>query len=227
MRSVLSPINRAGWPFIFLFAAATVALSMFSQPLAWAGVVLTMWCAYFFRDPDRVTPTRQGLVVSPADGVVQFVDHEAPPPELEMGDNPRPRVCIFMNVFNVHVNRAPSDGVITKLSYTPGKFFNASLDKASEFNERQSVRLKTDEGSEIAFVQIAGLIARRILCQLTENQEVSAGERFGLIRFGSRVDVYLPDGVEPLVCVGQLAVAGETVIADINGQEPARAGEIR
>lgn len=227
MKTVTTPINSAGFPFIALFAAATAALFFIAQPLGWIGVVLTLWCVYFFRDPERVTPTRQGLIVSPADGVVQFVDHEAPPPELEMGEDPRPRVCIFMNAFNVHVNRIPANGTISKLVYTPGKFFNASLDKASEFNERQGVCMKTEEGHDIAFVQIAGLIARRILCLLQEGQEVRAGERFGLIRFGSRVDVYLPDGVAPMVAVGQLTVAGETVIADVRAQESARAGEVR
>jgi len=227
LKTILVPVNRAGLPFIALFAAVSVALALVARPLGWVGVVLTLWCVYFFRDPQRVTPTRQGLIVSPADGVVQFIDRAPPPPELDMGDEARLRVCIFMNVFNVHVNRAPCDGVITKLVYTPGKFFNASLDKASKFNERQGVRMKTAEGHDIAFVQIAGLVARRILCLLSENQTVRAGERFGLIRFGSRVDVYLPEGVSPLVAVGQLTTAGETVIADINAKEPPRVGEVR
>lgn len=225
--SALIPINRAGWPFVALFAAAAAGLFLVWEPLGWAGVVLTLWCVWFFRDPERVTPVRQGLIVSPADGVVQTVDLAAPPAELEMGEEHRPRVCVFMNVFNVHVNRVPCDGTVTRLAYRPGRFFNASLDKASEFNERQGVRLTTIDGSDIAFVQIAGLIARRIQCLLEEGQTVRAGERFGLIRFGSRLDVYLPVGTVPLVAPGQRAVAGETVIADIGAQETARGGEIR
>ena len=225
--SVLVPIHRAGWPFIGLFAAASVGLALVAEPLGLIGVVLTAWCVYFFRDPERVTPTRNGLIVSPADGVVQSLEPAVPPAELEMGDEVRPRVCVFMNVFNVHVNRIPCDGTITKLAYRPGRFFNASLDKASEFNERQGVCMSTTDSGDIAFVQIAGLVARRILCRLGEGQPVLAGERFGLIRFGSRVDVYLPEGVAPLVVVGQKTVAGETVIADVCAQEPPRAGEIR
>ncbi len=223
LKIVFVPINRAGWPFIALFAAATGGLAYLAQPLGWIGVVLTLWCVYFFRDPERVPPKRPGLIVSPADGVVQLIDEASPPPELEMGDAPRPRVCVFMNVFNVHVNRSPMDGVVVKKSYRPGKFLNASLDKASEFNERMSLRLKIsdDGGDDIAFVQIAGLVARRILCYVTEGQSLRAGERFGLIRFGSRVDVYLPHGTAPLVSVGQLAVAGETVLAEL--QKPDRA----
>ncbi|MCH7487452.1 MAG: phosphatidylserine decarboxylase [Proteobacteria bacterium] len=227
MKAVLVPINRAGWPFIGLFAAASAGLAYAALPLGLAGLVLTLWCVYFFRDPDRVTPDRQGLIVSPADGVVQSVEKALPPPELDMGETPLDRIAVFMNVFDVHVNRVPCDGTITRLAYRPGKFFNASLDKASEFNERQGVRLTTGEGLNLAFVQIAGLIARRIECQLSEGQAVRAGERFGLIRFGSRVDVYLPAGVVPLVVPGQRAVAGETVLADVRAQEPARSGGVR
>lgn len=227
MKAVLVPISRAGWPFIGLFAAASAGLAYAALPLGLAGLVLTLWCVYFFRDPDRVTPDRQGLIVSPADGVVQSVEKALPPPELDMGETPLDRIAVFMNVFDVHVNRVPCDGTITRLAYRPGKFFNASLDKASEFNERQGVRLTTGEGLNLAFVQIAGLIARRIECQLSEGQAVRAGERFGLIRFGSRVDVYLPTGVVPLVVPGQRAVAGETVLADVRAQEPARSGGVR
>ncbi|MBT4935052.1 MAG: phosphatidylserine decarboxylase [Rhodospirillaceae bacterium] len=227
MKIVMVPINPAGWPFIGLFAAAAVGLFMLAEPLGWMGVVLTAWCAYFFRDPDRVSPTRTGLVISPADGVVQLIDSAVPPPELDMGDEERPRVCVFMNVFNVHVNRVPMDGTISRVSYRPGRFFNASLDKASEFNERMSIRMTTTDNHDIAFVQIAGLVARRIKCDIIEGQNVTAGERFGLIRFGSRVDVYLPKGVEPLVCVGQTTVAAETIIADVNASEAARTGAVR
>ena len=224
LNTVLVPIHRAGWPFVGLFAAVSVALTYVAEPLGWIGALLTLWCAYFFRDPARVTPTRSGLVISPADGVVQSVEPAVPPPELEMGEEPRPRVCVFMNVFNVHVNRTPCDGTITRLVYVKGRFFNASLDKASEFNERQCVRMTTTEGNDIAFVQIAGLVARRIVCGLSEGQPVLAGERFGLIRFGSRVDVYLPAGTAPLVVPGQKTIAGETVIADVRAQEPPRTG---
>ncbi len=227
LKIVMVPINPAGRPFIGIFAAATLGLFMVAEPLGWIGVVLTLWCAYFFRDPDRVTPTRGDLVICPADGVVQLIDKAVPPPELDMGDGARPRVCVFMNVFNVHVNRVPMDGEITKISYRPGRFFNASLDKASEFNERMSIRMTTSENHDIAFVQIAGLVARRIKCDVVEGQKVNAGERFGLIRFGSRVDVYLPEGIEPMVCVGQSTVAAETVLADVRVPEAVRAGEVR
>jgi len=227
LKAVFVPIHRAGWPFIAIFATIALGMSFLWTPLGWVGAVLTVWCVCFFRDPPRITPTRAGLIISPADGVVQLIDRAAPPPELDMGEGQRNRVCIFMNVFNVHVNRVPIDGTIAATHYRPGKFFNASLDKASEFNERQSLRLTTNEGHDIAFVQIAGLIARRIRCDVSANQSVKTGERFGLIRFGSRVDVYLPDGVEPLVVLGQRTLAGETVIADLSNSESARTGEIR
>ena len=204
-----------------------MALSLFSDALGIAGVVLTLWCVYFFRDPVRITPVREGLIISPADGVVKMIDKAPPPKELNMGDKDRWRICVFMNVFNVHVNRIPISGTVTALNYRPGKFLNASLDKASELNERQSLGLTLDGGKDIAFVQIAGLVARRILCDVTEGKEMKTGERFGMIRFGSRVDVYLPDGVKPMVAVGQTAIAGETVIADIQAKEPVRAGETR
>lgn len=222
-----TPIHREGWPFIALFAVAAALLGLVWVPLGWLGLAATLWCAYFFRDPDRVTPTRAGLVISPADGVVCMVGHAVPPAELDMGSEPRMRVCVFMSVFDVHVNRAPADGRIVKIAYKPGKFVNAALDKASEDNERMAIRMETADGREIAFVQIAGLVARRIKCDLAEGQEVAAGRRFGLIRFGSRVDVYLPDGVTPLVSCGQLMIAGETVLADIASTEAAREGEVR
>lgn len=227
MKSVLVPINPAGWPFIAIFAVVALVLAYIAEPLGWVGVVLTLWCVYFFRDPDRVTPTRAGLVIAPADGRICLIDEAVPPAELDMGDEARPRVCIFMNVFNVHVNRAPMDGSITKLAYRPGKFLNADMDKASDLNERQSLRMKTADGHDIAFVQIAGLVARRIICQVHEGATLKAGERFGLIRFGSRVDVYLPHGTAPLVSAGQLTIAGESVLADLTSKEVARTGEIR
>jgi phosphatidylserine decarboxylase len=178
-------------------------------------VVLTLWCAYFFRDPERVTPVRPGLLISPADGRISAIEDVPPPPELDLGPEPRTRISVFMNVFDVHVNRAPADARIVRIAYVPGKFINAELDKASQHNERQAFTLELDGGARIGVVQIAGLIARRIVKFVHENQRILAGERFGLIRFGSRVDLYLPQGARPLVAVGQRAVAGETVLADL------------
>jgi len=224
---VIVPIHREGRPFIAIFLVTTLLLWWLWTPLVALGLVLTCWCIYFFRDPERVTPTRKGLVISPADGVVQMIEEAVPPSELDMGETPLTRVSVFMNVFNVHVNRIPTDGKITRLAYRPGKFVNASLDKASIDNERQAVRMETEDGQEIAFVQIAGLVARRILCSLANDQSVRAGERFGMIRFGSRVDVFLPDGVTPMVCVGQTTIAGETVLADLTASSQASLGEVR
>ncbi len=227
LKSVLVPIHRAGWPFVAAFAVASALLGMAYQPLGWIGLALTGWCAYFFRDPDRVTPSRKGLIVSPADGRVQMIVPAPPPPELGLGDAPRTRISVFLNVFDVHVNRVPADGTIEEVDYRPGTFVNAGLDKASVDNERTAALLRLADGRELAFVQIAGLVARRIICELKPGQSVVAGERFGLIRFGSRADVYLPPGVEPLVAVGQRVVGGETVIADLDSGEPARDGAVR
>jgi len=227
LQSIFVPINRAGWPFIAVFFSLTVIAAYFSEPLGWVGVIITGWCVYFFRDPERFTPTRDGLVISPADGVVQMIEEAIPPAELEMGKKPFNRIAIFMNVFDIHVNRVPIGGKISKLAYRPGKFLNASLDKASEFNERQSIRLTLPNKMDIAFVQIAGLIARRIKCDIQEEQTVRTGQRFGLIRFGSRVDIYIPRKIPVLVAIGQRSIAGETVIADLELQEPSRNGEIR
>jgi len=227
LKTVIVPVNRAGWPFIAIFAALAVGLFFVAQPLGWIGVLLTAWCVYFFRDPDRVTPTRPGLVVSPADGTVIMITRATPPRELGMGDVQLTRVSIFLNVFDVHVNRIPADGVVKDAEYHPGKFLNASLDKASDDNERMSVRLTLPDGRDMVFVQIAGLVARRIICHLKGGETVKAGERYGLIRFGSRTDLYLPDGVAPLVCVGQKTIGGETVIADLHGTEPQRHGDVR
>ncbi len=227
LKDVFVPINRAGYPFIAIFAVVTALLFMWCDPAGLVGVVLTAWCVYFFRDPERTTPDADNLVISPADGVVQSVVKAVPPPELELGTEPLTRVAVFMNVFNVHVNRVPVSGVITAKHYRPGKFFNASLDKASEFNERMSLKVKTDKDVEIAFVQIAGLVARRILCYVDIGRAVEAGERFGLIRFGSRVDIYLPDDIQPLVIQGQSTIAGETVIADLDRKGTPLKGETR
>jgi phosphatidylserine decarboxylase len=204
-----------------------VVLAFVAQPLGWIGGAVTVWCVFFFRNPARVTPCRAGLIVSPADGIVKWVGPATPPPELELGPAPRERVSIFMNVFDVHVNRIPLEGVIVRLVYRPGRFINASLDKASEHNERQGVVIAANDGAEVGLVQIAGLVARRILCRLNVGDRVRTGERFGMIRFGSRVDVYLPPGVTALVSVGQRMIAGETVIADVQSDEPARLGEQR
>jgi len=226
--SVITPIHRAGWPFIAAFAAVTAVLGFAVSPaLGWVGLIATAWCVYFFRDPDRVTPARPGLLVSPADGRVVLIGPAVPPPELGMGDEARTRVSVFLNVFNVHVNRVPADGEVVRAEYHPGKFFNASLDKASEENERMAIRHRLPDGREIAYVQIAGLVARRILCDLKGGESVRAGQRFGIIRFGSRTDLYLPDGVEPLVVIGQTVLGGETVIADLTSAEPRREGEVR
>lgn len=216
---VLVPIHREGYPFIALSAVIAFGIGFLWGPLWFVGLVLTAWCIYFFRDPDRTTPSRTGLVISPADGVVQSVGKASPPPELDMSDKPVWRVCIFMNVFDVHVNRSPVDGTITKMEYRPGKFLNASLDKASTDNERQSFRIEATNGKELGVVQIAGLVARRIIADSEPGDDVQAGERIGMIRFGSRVDVYLPPNVAPMAVVGQRAVAGETVIADMGGHK--------
>ncbi len=216
LRGVLVPINPDGWLFIGLFAFAALILGAIAHALGVLGWLATAWCVYFFRDPPRVTPVREGVIVSPADGRVSAITKVQAPAQLEL-EGEFTRVSIFLNIFDVHVNRVPATGTITGLHYHHGKFFNASLDKASEENERQLVKMRLENGREIGFVQIAGLVARRIVCQLGLGQRVAAGERFGLIRFGSRMDVYLPAGVEPLVLVGQRAVAGETVIAEVKG----------
>ncbi len=224
LRQMLAPIHPDGWRFIAIFAAATALLFWLAAPLGWLGVIATLWCIYFFRDPWRVTPMRDGLVIAPADGRVVSVAPAPPPAELGLGEAPMTRIGVFLNALDVHVNRMPMSGRVTKLAYHAGKFLNASLDKASAENERMAIRLATGEGADIAVVQIAGLIARRIVCTLGEGQEVVAGQRFGLIRFGSRTDVYLPSGWAPLVLPGQRVVGGETVIADARSQEPPRRG---
>jgi phosphatidylserine decarboxylase len=224
LREVLSPIHPDGWRFLAIAAVLTALLFWLATPLGWLGVVGTAWCAYFFRDPWRVTPQRDGLVIAPADGRVVSVGPAAPPAELGFGDAPMLRIGIFLNVFDVHVNRMPMAGRVVKRAYHAGKFLNASVDKASEENERMAIRLATGEGNDIAVVQIAGLVARRIVCTVAEGQEVVAGERFGLIRFGSRTDLYLPPGWAVLVLAGQRMIGGETVIADARVQEPPRRG---
>jgi len=222
--SILTPIHRDGYRFVAIFLAAALLLFITGfEALGWAGLVLTLWCAYFFRDPERATPVRDGLVISPADGRISAIGEVTPPPELALGDGPRQRISVFMNVFDVHVNRAPVDGRIIRIAYMPGKFVNANLDKASEDNERQAFTIETNAGRRIGVVQIAGLVARRIVRFVDEGSEVAAGQRIGLIRFGSRVDIYLPQGHMPFVAIGQRAIAGETVLADLAAVEGPRA----
>ncbi len=227
LSTIVKPLHREGWRFLAIFAVITLGLFFIWQPLGWIGVGLTVWCYYFFRDPPRVTPVREGLVISPADGVVSLIEPAVPPAEMEMGAAPMTRVSVFMNVFDCHVNRAPVAGEVLRVAYRPGKFLNASLDKASEDNERNGVVLRMGDGRDVGVVQIAGLVARRILCDVSPGDRLEAGQRFGMIRFGSRLDVYLPDGVAPLVAVGQRMTAGETVLADLTSDEPARAGAVR
>jgi len=236
-KTLFIPIHPAGFPFIAIFAVVTFILSQFCSELGYIGFVLTLWCVYFFRNPVRMTPVREGLIVSPADGMVQMIVETTLPPELDdckgKGDSlcdaeKVTRVSVFLNVFDVHVNRIPANGEITKVVYHPGKFFNASLDKASIHNERSTVLMKLKgHSSSVAFVQIAGLVARRIICQLKAGETVKAGNLYGLIRFGSRVDIYLPTGVNPLVSVGQRMVGGETIIADFKSEEESRVSEDR
>ena len=217
--AVLVPIHRAGWPFIGLFLLIAIVLGFLWEPLFWIGLVATLWCAYFFRDPPRTTIADPSIVSSPADGLVLHTDERRPPPELALGATPLPCVGIFMNVFDVHVNRAPIAGRIAKRAYHAGKFLNAAADKASDDNERQSFAFATEDGRQVGLVQIAGLVARRIIAFEDEGASVVAGQRVGLIRFGSKCDVYLPPGTVPRVAVGQRAVAGETVLASLDHQE--------
>ena len=223
-KSVCVPVHPAGWMFIAIFAVISLGLSLLWSPFGWLGLIATAWCVYFFRNPDRVTPLREGLIVSPADGMVQTIIKCTPPAELELGIGERTRISIFLNVFDVHVNRIPIEGSISKLHYHAGKFFNAALDKASDENERQLIKITTPDGLTVGIVQIAGMVARRILCDLKEGQSVKTGERFGLIRFGSRVDIYLPPDITPLVIEGQRAIGGETILADLKNTEAERVG---
>jgi phosphatidylserine decarboxylase len=211
------PIHREGYPFIALFAAVNLLAFLFATWLGWLLLPITIWCVAFFRDPERKTPEGEGLIICPADGKLLPIVEAVPPAELGMGETPRPRLSIFMNVFNVHVNRNPVSGHVIGLAYRAGKFFNASFDKASIHNERMSIRMRPDgetsPARDLAVVQIAGLVARRIVCDLTQGEGVQRGARFGIIRFGSRVDVYLPPGTEILVQPGLTTRAGETVLA--------------
>ncbi len=222
IRRQLVPITPEGYPFIGAFAIASLVLFWLWTPLGWIGTLLTVWCILFFRDPPRVTPVRDGLVVAPADGRISQITTAPPPHELGLGATPMLRISIFMSVFDCHINRSPVTGRVEKVLYQPGKFFNADLDKASADNERNSLVIATT-GGRVAVVQIAGLVARRIVCFVREGQPLGAGERFGMIRFGSRLDVYLPEGTPPLVAVGQTAIGGETPLADLRTADPGRA----
>jgi phosphatidylserine decarboxylase len=222
IRAQISPIHPQGYPFIGGFALVSLFLFWLWPPLGWLGTIATLWCAYFFRDPPRVTPQRDGIVVAPADGRLSQVANAVPPKELDLGERPLPRISIFMSVFDCHVNRSPVTGRIERMVYRAGKFLSADLDKASEDNERNSFVIATVAGQRIAVIQIAGLIARRIVPFARQGDAVAAGQRIGMIRFGSRVDVYLPEGTRALVGVGQAAIAGETVLADLRAGDAGR-----
>ena len=211
--NALVPVHREGYKFVLLFLAGSLVLGWIWDPLFWIGLLLTAWCAYFFRDPERVTPLDDDLVISPADGRVSAITRVKPPRELDLGGDDMLRISVFMNVFNCHINRAPVSGSVTQAVHKSGSFHNAELDKASEENERNSLVIDSPHGA-IGVVQIVGLVARRIVCWKVTHDRVDAGERFGLIRFGSRLDVFLPDGATPRVSVGQTAIAGETVLAE-------------
>jgi phosphatidylserine decarboxylase len=215
MKVIAVPMHPEGRKFVAIFAVITALLWLVWEPLFWLGVGMTVWCYYFFRDPVRSVAQKSGLVLSPADGVVSLITKTVPPPEMLLGDKPLTRVSVFMNVFNCHVNRAPMAGEVIAITYHHGKFVNASLDKASEHNERNSITIEATDESRIGVTQIAGLVARRIVCFTKVGSSLSVGERFGLIRFGSRLDVFLPEGIEPAVGLGQTAVAGETILAHL------------
>jgi phosphatidylserine decarboxylase len=221
IREAIPPVHREGWPFIAVAVALAVSAAFVFAPAFWLLAVVTGWMVVFFRDPKRVVPVAPGLVVSPADGRIEPVVRAAPPPELGMGPEPRTRISIFMSVFDCHINRAPAGGRVKRIAYRPGKFLSADLDKASDANERNSLLLDLGGGTELAVVQIAGLVARRIKCWTRDGAELLTGERIGMIRFGSRLDVYLPEGSVVLVNRGQRAIAAETVIAVLPGNMPA------
>ena len=215
IRDAMVPVHKEGYRFVAVFAVVTILLGLLWQPLFWIGLMLTIWCALFFRDPERVVPVSDDLIISPADGVVSSIGLFVPPAELNLGSQPRMRISVFMNVFNCHINRAPVRGSVLVSSHKPGKFLAADLDKASEENERHSLVIDGPHGP-VGAVQIAGLVARRILCWSEEGNSLGQGERFGLIRFGSRVDVFLPEGATTRVSLGQTTIAGETILAAHN-----------
>jgi len=214
IRRQITPIHPEGYIFVAGFAIASLVLGSFASSLGWIGAIATAWCLYFFRDPVRFTPLDDSLVVSPADGVVSALGYFVPPAELGLGAEPMQRISIFMSIFDCHVNRVPVAGRVIKIAYKPGLFLNADLDKASENNERNGLVIESGNG-RFGVVQIAGFIARRIVCLLHQGETIGAGDRFGLIRFGSRVDVYMPGTAYPLVTIGSKAIAGETVLAEL------------
>jgi len=216
IKSVLSPPHKAGYPFILGGIVLAVLGLLFWPVLTWLGLIFTLFCLYFFRDPERVLPPRAGVFVAPADGLVVSIEPAIPPVELGLGPVPRLRVAIFLSVLDVHVNRAPIAGLVTRIAYHPGKFLNAADEKASDENERNAILIRLPTGQDVVMVQIAGLIARRILCDITEGAALATGQRIGIIRFGSRTDLYLPEGTLPLVAVGQRMIGGETVIAELS-----------
>lgn len=224
LRRFLTPLHPDGFKFVAVGVVATLLLFLLWRPAGWIATAVTVWIAYFFRDPWRVTPTREGLLISPADGTVVSIASTTPPPELAMGDVAIVRIGIFLNIFDVHVTRAPVGGRVAAMRYIKGRFVNASLDKASEDNERLAIRIAPPDGPDIAFVLVAGLVARRIVCDLYEGQQVAVGQRVGIIRFGSRVDIYCPPPYVPMVVAGQRMIGGETVLADRLAAEPPRRG---
>jgi phosphatidylserine decarboxylase len=224
LRRFLAPLHPDGFKFVAIGVVATLLLFLLWLPAGWIAAIATLWMVYFFRDPWRVTPSRPGLLISPADGIVVSIAAATPPPELAMGDAAIVRIGIFLNVFDVHVTRAPVGGRVAAMRYTKGRFVNASLDKASEGNERLAIRIAPPEGPDVAFVLVAGLVARRIVCNLYDGQHIATGQRVGIIRFGSRVDIYCPPPYVPMVVAGQRMVGGETVLADRLAEEPPRQG---
>jgi phosphatidylserine decarboxylase len=224
LRRFLAPLHPDGFKFVLGGVLATILFFFIWAPAGWVATIATVWVVYFFRDPWRVVPTRLGLLVSPADGVVLSIGPATPPPELAMGETAIPRIGVFLNIFDVHVVRAPIGGRVAAVKYTKGRFLNASLDKASEHNERLALRIAPEEGPDVAFVLVAGLIARRIVCDLRQGQQIAVGRRIGIIRFGSRVDIYCPPPYVPMVVAGQRMIGGETVLADRLAKEPPRRG---
>ena len=217
LKMVTFPIHKEGFKFIFIFALVTIILALLNNVLGLIGLVLTLWCVFFFRDPERVIPVEENIVISPADGVVTLVEYGVEAPEdLGYGKQKFNKISVFLNVFNVHVNRVPIGGTITKISYKPGKFLSANASDASAENERNSAVVKLDNGKEIIFVQVAGLVARRIISDLKEGQKVATGDRYGIIRFGSRADIYLPENVAVKCLVGQTMIGGETIVAKLD-----------
>ena len=216
LKMVIFPIHKEGYKFVLIFAIVTIILALMSQFLGLIGLILTLWCIFFFRDPERFTPVENSAIISPADGIVTKIEYgvEAPS-DLGYGDKKWNKMSVFLNVFNVHVNRMPVSGVVTKVSYKPGKFLSANVSEASTENERNSIVIKTSDGNEVICVQVAGLVARRIVSEAKENKEVKAGDRYGIIRFGSRADLYFEENVEIKSLIGQTMVGGETIIARI------------